>query len=228
MPQATSSHELGSGTTPTLTSNCPVLFSHSNPSIVPRNSLVAPVGTMKFWLIFVFVRPSPMKKTCFSPGASVVKLRPIVPKSSPPGAAVRFGCVSSRNRPSSELIGAFTSAIPFSAPVKWEIKPPPSGGKQPHVGVLLTPPVAEKMSIEPGTSVRETKTGDSAGAESSIEAVEPEGIPASQGSEVPGTFMLAALATAASVRESSVERVDDKGKSSSELISMQSRCDVSV
>jgi len=141
-----------------------------------------------------------------------------VPKSSPPGAAVRFGCVSSRNRPSSELIGAFTFAIPFSAPVKWEIKPPPSGGKQPHVGVLLTPPVAEKMSIEPGTSVRETKTGDSAGAESSTEAVEPEGIPASQGSEVPGTFMLAALATAASMRESSVERVDDKGKSSSELI----------
>jgi len=52
----------------------------------------------------------------------------------------------------------------------------------------LTLPVTLKVKVSPADSVRPgTRTGDSAGAESPELAVEPFGIPANQGSEVPGT-----------------------------------------
>jgi len=52
----------GSGITFTWTVNAPILLYHPEPSITPKNNLVAPVGIVIFCWIFVVVSPSPMKK----------------------------------------------------------------------------------------------------------------------------------------------------------------------
>src|SRR5574341_1055454 len=66
------------------------------------------------------------------------------------------------------------------------MRTPPSGPTAAQQGPLLTAPAALNVNTLPGMA---TCTGDWPGAESFRLAVDPGGIPASQGSEVPGTTM---------------------------------------
>ena len=82
------------------------------------------------------------------------------------------------------------------APALCEVNTPPSGVRPEGALTWLTLPVTLKVNTCPADSVRPgTRTGDSTGATSPELAVEPAGIPASHGSDVPGiTTALAALA----------------------------------
>jgi hypothetical protein len=113
---------------------------------------------------------------------------PIALKSNPFGAAVLSGCEPPRNNPISEFTGAITFAIPFWAPSEWGMKLEfPSGGSPDGDGTKFTDPETENKSMSPAAIVPENSTGDCAGATSPELAVDPSGMPANQGSDVPGT-----------------------------------------
>src|ERR1051325_332892 len=75
--------------TVTATENVPVLLFHSNPSITPRKSLVAPLGTVNLRGTPLRANPEPMKNTCFNCGERDATVRAFLLKSSIFGARVR-------------------------------------------------------------------------------------------------------------------------------------------
>ena len=123
---------------------------------------------------------------------------PREPKSSVAGAGFPFGASLPKNTPMSELVGALTFEMPFSAPVVWRLNPVPSGVGDVQPGQYPTGPAPGLMltvncRISPALKLP-ANTGDCAGAESPELAVLPFGIPASQGSLVPGTNISAVAA----------------------------------
>jgi hypothetical protein len=154
---------------------------------------VAPAGTTNFWTSPRLLRPSPMKNTCRSCGSSRVKSREAdVEKFSVGGGIPKLGSVSSRNTPTTELIGAYRSDFPCSGPTKLctMVERFPSGVYiVPLPGPLFAVPTTEsKLSSIPGVSLTPYMcTGELSGAWSGLLAglfglaSVPAPIPASQG-----------------------------------------------
>jgi hypothetical protein len=68
-PRPSSKSVAGSGTISTV--KLPMLLNHSQPSIVPKNILVAPEGAIICCLVPELVSPSPIKNGCLRSGSKV-------------------------------------------------------------------------------------------------------------------------------------------------------------
>lgn len=120
--------------------------------------------------VSVIVRPLPMKNGCCNPGICMSSLRFSALVKSLYGEGEPLGWFALRKTPTSELSGAFNSAIEFS--VSCSASVPPSGSVVPGpIGPLCVPPMTSNVTSCPGVTVIGASVGAAVVRSSVLRAV---------------------------------------------------------